>query len=367
MTETLSPETVRSYLATEGRRRTLWPLNRCATRDAVRRFLLGVGDDNPLWWDEARPTDEAFAPPTFLYSGVNFGSWPDLGGGPAEKGQPTVTLWAGDHWRWTSHLRLGEAFEAASEIFEVREKRVGEATVGLRLRERVRFTGEGGRELASFVRTTVTMPRREAPAPSPEAPPLTAEELRRVEDCYDEEPGRRRGAEPRWWDSVAPGDAVGPIVKGPLTVTNLVGWVIGWGAPLCPTNRMLRQWVKDFPGAVVRNRRTGGLEGPEGIHWDHDVFSAFGYRQGFDFGPQRISWAAHLCTDWCGDAGRLLELDARLLRTNPIGDVTWFTGRVQRRWTEEDGRGCVELEIEGRNQRDELTTVARAVIELPVR
>src|SRR5690606_10334866 len=120
-----------------------------------------------------------------------------------------------------------------------------------------------------------------------------------------------------------------------------------------------------YPDATVANGRTGWPEGPEGIHWDPDVFGVFGYERGFDFGPQRISWIAHLCTDWCGDAGLLLELDGRLLRANYVGDVTWLTGEVARTWREPDGRARVELRLEGRNQRGELSTSARAIIELP--
>ena len=38
-----------------------------------------------------------------------------------------------------------------------------------------------------------------------------------------------RGAETRWWEDVAEGDAVGPMVKGPLTVTDMVCWHAGDG------------------------------------------------------------------------------------------------------------------------------------------
>ncbi|MBV9511365.1 MAG: hypothetical protein JO303_13895, partial [Caulobacteraceae bacterium] len=95
MSGVLTEQTLVQLGAAEGRRRTLWPLNREASADAVRRFALGLGDDNPLWWGE-NGAPGALAPPTFLYTGTNFGSWPDLGGSDP-KDQPTVTLWAGDH------------------------------------------------------------------------------------------------------------------------------------------------------------------------------------------------------------------------------------------------------------------------------
>ena len=73
---------------------------------------------------------------------------------------------------------------------------------------------------------------------------------------------------------------------------------------------------------------------------------------------------AHLCTDWCGDDGFLKELDVRLLKPDFIGDVTWLTGRVTA-VAQAAGADRVELVLEGRNQHDELTTTARAVLDLP--
>ena len=363
MTAALLPETIEVYRSIVGERRRLWPLNRRASPDAIRRFALGVGDDNPLWWGDADGV-QVWASPTFPYTGVNFGTWPDLGG-PQRKPQPLTTLWAGDHWTWTRRLAVDEPFEAAAEFVGVSEKVAdGRATL-LKVRERVTFTGEDGEAFASFVRTTAVMPRREdAPAAAPPSP-LTAGDLERVAQCYDAEPARREAARGRTFADVAVGDTAGPIVKGPLNVTSLVGFAIGWGAPLCPTNRILHQWTSAHPDSCVTNARTGWPEGSEGIHWDPDVFGVFGYDRGFDFGPQRISWVAHLCTDWCGEAGVLLDLDARLLAPNYIGDVTWLTGEVTAARRDEQGWGLVELTVEGRNQRDELTTSARALIALP--
>ena len=151
------------------------------------------------------------------------------------------------------------------------------------------------------------------------------------------------------------------MVKGPLTVTGLVSFAIAWGAPLAPTNRLWRQRMRD--GGAALNDLTGCYEGAEGMHWDPDVYRAFGFDRGFDFTPQRVSWLAHLCTDWCGDGGMLVELDAKLLKPNFVGDVTWLSGVVTRSWRTASA-GFVECELQGSNQNDELTTAARAVLRL---
>src|SRR6478672_1349805 len=60
--------------------------------------------------------------------------------------------------------------------------------------------------------------------------PYTDEEIDEIDAQYDRE--RARGSEPRWFEDVEVGDAVGPIVKGPLTVTDMVCWHSGMGMGL---------------------------------------------------------------------------------------------------------------------------------------
>src|SRR5260370_16043534 len=42
----------------------------------------------------------------------------------------------------------------------------------------------------------------------------------------------RRGSEARWWEDVEEGDEIGPMVKGPLTVTDMICWHAGMGMGL---------------------------------------------------------------------------------------------------------------------------------------
>ena len=346
-----------------GHDRPVWPLNLRAEPHSVARFALGVGDDNPLWAD---PHGIGAVMPTFLYTGVNFGSYPDSGM-PATPRGPTVTLWMRDNWSWHRSLVPGEAFAASSRITAVEERVRNGQRQGVVITETVTFTDDAARAIALLERSTITLPRQQATAERENRPSPTTAQLAELASAYDAEPGNRCGPAARYWDDLAIGDAGGTLVKGPLTVTNLVGFAMGWGAPLCPTNRVLRRWTSKPCQPTVNNLRTGWLEGPEGIHWDPDVYGAFGFDTGFDFGPQRISWVAHLCTDWCGDAGRLVALDTRLLRPNFIGDITRFSGRIVALEAQGPQHGEVVVAIEGENHLAELTTVATARIRLPRR
>ena len=58
----------------------------------------------------------------------------------------------------------------------------------------------------------------------------TDDEITAIEEQYASQ--HRRGAEPRFWEDVEEGDDVGPMVKGPLTVTDMVCWHAGMGMGL---------------------------------------------------------------------------------------------------------------------------------------
>jgi len=58
----------------------------------------------------------------------------------------------------------------------------------------------------------------------------TDDDIAAIEAQYASE--RPRGAEPRFWEDVSEGDDVGPLVKGPLTVTDMICWHAGMGMGL---------------------------------------------------------------------------------------------------------------------------------------
>ena len=62
--------------------------------------------------------------------------------------------------------------------------------------------------------------------------PYTDEEIAGIDAIYAAERSNRRGAEPRWWEDVGEGDEIGPLVKGPLRVTDMVVWHTGMGMGL---------------------------------------------------------------------------------------------------------------------------------------
>ena len=102
-------------------------------------------------------------------------------------------------------------------------------------------------------------------------------------------------------------------------------------------------------------------------HWDPDYARKAGNPTTYDYGRMREAWLVHLCTDWMGDDAWLWKLDCQFRHFNFVGDTHWMSGRVVRKYLTEGGLPAVDLELEGRNQRDEITTPGHASILLPSR
>jgi hypothetical protein len=313
-----------------------------------------------------------FAPPTFLYScssaGLRVG---ETGIFPAQDWMPgTTPLWISDRWVFQRPAWEGEQVSAAADLVAVEERPARDGVRSVTHTDRTSYRGPDGSLIAE--RYTL-MIRRERPstetASVPQAVPETAyTDAARAEIAaqYDLEPLLRRGPATLYGDDLAVGDRLPTLVKGPLTVTNVVGWMLGWGSPLCQTNRIAHQYLRDHPRSILHDPRSNIDDSIEGVHWDPYLAQISGLARCYDFGAQRISWVAHVLTDWCGDDGFVSELEVRVRRPNFVGDTTWLTGTVTGLSVDEDD-AVAECSVTGTNQRGEETTVGTAKVRLPAR
>ena len=323
-----------------------------------------------------------FAPPTFLYSCSRGGpedGKPPLGLDEFEELPGVMGLWSDDRWVLLSHAWLDERITGTIELHDVRELEGAFSGRSVAQVHRTVFYGEDGRKIAELYKTVIRVDRSESRArgkyvDTPE-PRYSDDDLRRIHEQYESEVARRRGPRTLYWDDVQPGDEMITLLKGPLTMTNLVGWQQGWGSLLCQTNRIAYQTLRDYPGSRLFNPESGIEDTLAGGHWDPYFTAMGGMARGYDFGGQRISWLAHLLTDWCGDDGFVAEHHVRLLRPNFLGDCTWITGVVKSKQENlEPARselgseyGAVECEVTATNQRRDVTATARAIVGLPKR
>ncbi len=348
--------------------------NSMVTEDAIWHFALGVGDENPLWWDRdyasATRWGRMFAPPTFLYSCSNAGlRLGESGIYPAQDWMPgTLPLWTSDRWVFHRPAFEGDSIVATSELVNVEERTRSNGSREVRYIDRTSYASSDGSLIGERYGA---MLRRDRPAAAAQPQPLP--EVRYSEDQrqeiaaqYDLEPGQRRGARTLRGGTLSPGDAIPTIVKGPLTVTNIVGWMLGWGSPLCPTNRIAHRYLIEHPLAALEDAHRNMPDTIEGVHWDPELARISGMAACYDFGAQRISWVAHVLGDWFGDDGFLTELEVRVRRPNFVGDTTWLSGKVEGVKPDGDGESVLaSVSVLGVNQRGEETTVATATVRLP--
>jgi acyl dehydratase len=347
--------------------------NSAVTEDSIWHFAQGVGDDNPLWWDrtyaESTRWGRMFAPPTFLYSCSNAGlRVGEPGVYPAQDWMPgTLPLWLSDRWAFHRPAYEGESVTATAELVAVEERPGRDGSRSLTYTDRTTYTDPDGSVIAERFQLMLRRERPSGETPPPAPLPdvrYSDQERRAIEQHYEKEPSQRRGAHTLHAAEVNVGDPIPELVKGPLTVTNIVGWMLGWGSPLCQTNRIAHAYLKEHPRAALEDPRSNIQDTIEGVHWEPYLAQISGMPGRYDFGAQRVSWVAHLLTDWIGDDGFLAGMEVRVRRPNFVGDTTWLGGEVTA--VTADGEfGVIDAAVRGVNQRGEETTTASATVRLP--
>ena len=355
-----------------GIRRQVPAWNRIVTREGIEHFALGIGDDNPLWWDDEHAKATRWggrvAPPCYLYSHTRGPRLkPEQGQGAVEIFLPGVLgIWAGEHWRWNRLPREGDIILAESEMVgvTVHEGAFGGRSVShVERNYLVTDKGEPIAEVDHIIRRlerSHTLSRGAYLDRS--LATYTVEDRARFEAQYEAEIEARRNARQRYIEDVKVGDTVGPMLKGPLTITNMIGFLLCGGSSLNPTNRMAHSFLKLHPASKMVHPETGIADTLEAPHWEPAFARASGMPGGYDFGFQRISWLSHLMTDFAGDEGFLAELEVELLKPNIINDVTWLRGTVT---AVDAAESLVTVAISATNQLNEATTGGIAKVRLP--
>jgi len=87
----------------------------------------------------------------------------------------------------------------------------------------------------------------------------------------------------------------------------------------------------------------------------------------YDVGLQRHCWGIHLITNWMGDDGWLKRSYTEYRRFNYYSDVVWVKGKVAKKYVDEHGDYCVDIERHAVNQRGEDIMPSHATVALPSR
>jgi acyl dehydratase len=344
--------------------RPSYRFNLDVTRDGVQHFANGVGDGNELWTDPERATSlygAGVAPPSFLYT-----IHPTF----VQVGLPGVHgFHAGTDWRWFRPLLHGDSPRTTTWIYDIVEK---EGRMGGRqvlAYYRTVYSTKDNEVIADCLTCSMRVERDSSrknnkhkgwePAQWESETLLDLEEQMMAEEV--------RGAEDRYWDDVEVGEAVGPILKGPLNLSDMIAWYVGSQPLYAPAHELAIAHFRKHPKWGYRNAESGAKESGIRVHEDSKAAKSAGVPAQYDLGVQRNQWLVQLLTNWCGDSGFVRECDAEYRAFNFFGDVQWLKGEVTGKKVGDDGEHLVELEVHAENQRGQTTMPGKAVIELPTR
>jgi acyl dehydratase len=351
------------------------------TIDTFRNVAVAYGDDNPLWCDpehgEKSRWDGVIAPPPLVGGDTLVGEDEVAAVAPEHK-----DLMKGDPLRGVHAFYASSAREWWAPLYPLRRVFRRNALVAA-LDKQSEFAGravhewtaqvfrdEAGTILSgqyrNMIRTEREKAREKKKYDAVELAHYTDAQIEEIEGQYARE--RTRGAEPRWWEDVEEGDAIGPMVKGPLTVTDMVCWHAGMGMGLYGVRplRLAFQNRQRIPRFFHRDPQNIP-DVMQRVHWDAEFAQRAGNPTTYDYGRMRETWLIHLCTDWMGDDAWLWKLDCEFRKFNYVGDTQWLGGRVMRKFLAPGDRPAVDLDIEAVNQRGETTTPGHATILLPSR
>ena len=340
-----------------------------ATRDNIRHYAHGIGDDNPLWCDPdyAAKTQygDIVALPSFLFATSRIISG-YVGGLPG-----VHAMWSGADWNWHKPVRRNDVISTEARLKDLIEHQTRFAGRAVQQIYHVDFFNQHGDKVADADSWCFRTERDHAREKGTKYKEVRAREPRRYTDAELAE-GRKlyadeqiRGATPRYWDDVREGEALPVMFKGPMTVTGFIAFAQGWGGLYIRANKLAWKLIDAHPGAGIKNR-FGIPDVPERVHWEEDFALEVGAPGAYDYGPERCSWLTHHLTNWMGDTGFLRKAHCKVRRHNPEGDLLFIKGKVKRKFVE-DGRKLVEIEQEGHNQDDELSVVGSGIVELPAR
>jgi len=346
---------------------TLEPWCYEATRDNIRHYAHGIGDDNPLWCDPAYGKTTRYgdiiALPSFLFACSRIVSG-YVGGLPG-----VHAMFAGCDFTWYKPIHRNAQITTSAYLKDLIEHDTRFAGRAIQQIYHVDFYDETNDQLASVDTWCFRTDRdlaREAGTKFQEVkgkPPkvYSQEELAHIYALYEHE--AIRGNEPRYWEDVAVGTTLPTLAKGPMTVTGFIAYAQGWGGLYIRAHKLAYQMMTRHPGLGIPN--TYGIpDCPERVHWEPEFAQKVGAPGAYDYGPERCSWLSHALTNWIGDDGMLHKLTCEIRRHNPEGDTLFMHGSVTNKYAR-NGKHYVACTLVAENQEGELSAHGTAVAQLP--
>ncbi|WP_432038865.1 FAS1-like dehydratase domain-containing protein [Streptomyces cucumeris] len=334
----------------------------------VSRFVEATGDENPLYTDVQYGAGSVhhtmLAPPAFVLA-VRM---PDSSGGLDLDRHGLLDTLSTLRLTWNDTIRLGDPLTGRVEITGLAGHHDGAGRPFARVTSAVDYLRHGVPLARGSCEVDLTPRDPQAPARSVHRYDDTEVE-RMVHELETEEPPR--GGRPRFWSDTAVGETGPTLLKGPLSLAELMVWVFAEGRPVRAGN-LHHDHLADLPGRQITNPVT---DWPAWDRADAWLDSATAHTAGLPAPAARggllFSLAVQYATHWMGDDAFLRRLETRITRPLVYGDALRLTGTVTDRYTATDEAGvrhhAVTLRIAGVNQRHETVLDCAAAVFLPER
>jgi acyl dehydratase len=341
------------------------PWNTECTSDAIRHWTEGYGDDNPLYVDphygDGTRWDGQIAPPGFEAT-MGYDRSPIV---PDDLARETkgalrgVQLFhSGNESRFYRPIVPGDVLDKSQVVHQVDDKpRSNFAGRSVIVTNLLTWANRKGVVVSDQKKWFVHAERKpvsdtdDAKAKArDEAASYTDDQLAEIEALYDAE--YRRGADTLWLEDVEVGATLPTMVKGPLTITDMINMHMGggWFGYGNPALRLGFENRKKMRGFYTKNE-FGAWDVVQRVHWDTELARRVGVPATYDIGPMRWAWLIHYCTNWGGDDAWLFRVRGEFRKFNYMGDTTWITGTVTDARVDPELGPLVELEVVGTNQR----------------
>lgn len=360
------------------------PHNEWVTYDGIHHFARGNGDMNPLWLDRGYAREsvwgDVIGSPLFAFA---TGVREPVEWTPAEReamsgGDPFRGIGQyhfEDVWTLAGPLRIGQRLVATSHLQDLKvaesSKFAGGLAVYLTYRHTYALDTAPFTVLAVCDRTFLyadrdKSSRSDSAARYEYSRTYTPEQIAEIDAAYEAE--YIRGSDVLRHSDVNVGDDLGRIVKGPLSITDIIGFHISWGfGELFDIGALRAGYLnrKRIPGFYVPNE-DGIPDAAQRCHWETAWAQKLGHPVPYDYGIMRTLWTIQLVTNWMGDAGLIQRVQSKITRFNYIGDTTWITGKVVDKLDDPVLGPLVRVAVVGTNQAGIETCVTELDVRLPL-
>ena len=336
------------------------PWNTLVSADAIRHYAWGISDDNPLWIDREYAGKSSFgqlvAPPSFVTSVL----YPALHGLPMEV--PLSSLISELECTWLLPVLEGDELRGSARQLGVFESKNRQGRRLVNILAEVTYENQRGEIVARAESLMVRVEQRDTQLLTDRSiHKYSKPELQAIKEALASE--TRTGLHGLESNQVEVGYQLEPLVRGPLTLGDLVCWQAAIG-PSYRAGALGYQDCMDQPHTSVLNPVTGWPVKYSQQHEDALLSQQRGMPAPFDNTVMRWAWITPLVTNWIGDHGVLKRFGITANEPILYGDTNWYRGTVTKRVVKDSGV-ALTLKITGTNQLGLVTTSGEAEVEIP--